>query len=140
MKRLIIKPACAGATRREAAVSVMAGRLISMAKDGRALRKLISRVKAMEAGGIRTKSVILWLAALCVGVALKARKLRLASSVRAPSGSFLADDACSDSVDWGRVAIEARWFAFKRARAHFFSWPQLCLAANHLDPKDARPG
>src|ERR1700730_2100516 len=135
MKRLIIKPARAGATRREAAVSVMAGRRISMAKDGRALRKL-SRVKAMEAGGIRTKS----LAALCVGVALKARKLRLASSVQAPSGSFLADDACSDSVDWGRVAIEARWFAFKRARAHFFSWPQLCLAANHLDPKDARPG
>src|SRR5258708_15637208 len=63
MKRLIIKPACAGATRRAAAVSVMAGRLISMAKDGSALRKLISRVKAMEAGGISTKSVILWLGA-----------------------------------------------------------------------------
>src|SRR5258708_39812159 len=107
MKRLIIKPACAGATRREAAVSVMAGRLISMAKDGRALRKLISRVKAMEAGGIHTKSVILWLAALCVGGALKARKMRLASSVRAPSGSCLADDGGSDSADPGRIVIDA---------------------------------
>src|ERR1700681_1774631 len=70
----MIKPACAGATRREAAVSVMVGRLISMAKDGRALRKLISRVKAMEARGIRTKSVILWLAALCGGAALRSEE------------------------------------------------------------------
>src|SRR5260370_17039535 len=103
MKRLIIKPACAGATRRAAAVSVMAGRHISMAKDGSALRKLISRVKATEAGGIRTRSVILWLAALrrscpegpetAIGIERSRRR----------QGSLLADDAATDSPDLAEV-------------------------------------
>src|SRR5258706_11978064 len=99
MKRLIIKPACAGATRREAAVSVMAGRLISMAKDGSALRKLISRVKAMEAGGIRTKSVILWRAALRRRCPEGAETAIGIERSRRRQGSLLAGDVCSDSTD-----------------------------------------
>src|SRR5260370_41537480 len=55
MKRLIIRPACAGATPSAAPMAVSAGRLMSMPKDGRATRKLNSKVKAMEAGGTRTR-------------------------------------------------------------------------------------
>jgi hypothetical protein len=54
MKRLIIMPAYAGATPSAAPVVVRAGRLMSMAKDGRATRRLNSKVKAVEAGGIHT--------------------------------------------------------------------------------------
>jgi hypothetical protein len=52
MKRLIVMPACAGATPSAAPVAVGAGRLMSMPKDGRATRRLNSKVKAMEEGGI----------------------------------------------------------------------------------------
>jgi hypothetical protein len=57
MKRLIIKPTCAGATRSAAPVAVRAGRLMSMPKDGRATRKLIRKVKAIEAGGMCTSRI-----------------------------------------------------------------------------------
>jgi hypothetical protein len=53
INRLIVKPTCAGATRSVAAVAVSAGRLISISKDGSATRNPSSRVKAMEAGGMR---------------------------------------------------------------------------------------
>jgi hypothetical protein len=58
-------PACGGATPSAAPVAVRAGRLMSMPNDGRATSRLNSKVKAMEAGGIRTRSEILWLADLC---------------------------------------------------------------------------
>src|SRR5258708_37736611 len=61
IKRLIIRPACAGATWNAAPVAVSAGRLMSMPKDGWATRKLNSKVKAMEAGGTRMGRVSLWL-------------------------------------------------------------------------------
>src|ERR1700682_977385 len=61
MKRLIIKPAWAGATRSAAPMAVSAGRLMSMPNDGRATRKLNSKVKAMEAGGTSMGRVSPWL-------------------------------------------------------------------------------
>ena len=36
-----------------------------MAEHGKATRRLNSKVEAMEAGGIRTRREILWLAELC---------------------------------------------------------------------------
>jgi hypothetical protein len=59
IKRLIIKPACAGPTWSAAPMAVSAGRLMSMPKDGKATRKLNSKLKAMEAGGTRTDRVSL---------------------------------------------------------------------------------
>jgi hypothetical protein len=50
-------PACAGATPSAAPVAVRAGRLMSMPNDGSATRRLNSKVKAMEAGGIRTSRI-----------------------------------------------------------------------------------
>jgi hypothetical protein len=57
-------PACAGATPSAAPVAVRAGRLMSMPEQGKATRRLNSKVEEMEAGGIRTRREILWLADL----------------------------------------------------------------------------
>jgi hypothetical protein len=56
-------------------------------------------VKAMEAGGIRTKSVILWLAALRRSCPEGAETAIGIERSRRRQGSLLADDACSDSAD-----------------------------------------
>jgi hypothetical protein len=63
-----------------------AGRLMSMPKDGRATRKLNSTVKAKEAGGMRTKSVILWLADLRPSCPEGAENGDWHRAFRAPSG------------------------------------------------------
>src|SRR4030088_1044916 len=98
MKRVIIKPARAGVTRSAAPVSVRAGRLMSMPKDGSATRKLNSTVKAMEAGEMRMDRLP------CPGRSASELPWRrgTAIGIRASGGgqgSFLDDDACSDSVD-----------------------------------------
>jgi hypothetical protein len=53
----------------------------------------------MEAGGIRTKSVILWLAALRRSCPEGAETAIGIERSRRRQGSLLADDACSDSAD-----------------------------------------
>jgi hypothetical protein len=57
MDRLIINPTRAGATRNVAPMVVRAGRLISMPKDGNATRNPNSKVKLVEAGGMRTSGI-----------------------------------------------------------------------------------
>ena len=49
-----IRAAVAGAAPSAAPVAVRAGSLVSMPNDGGATRRLDSKVKAIEAGGIRT--------------------------------------------------------------------------------------